>query len=255
MDEIERLERAFRPLPERKTLADVVQPLPIPAYVFESEIIAKRPELAVRIAVVSNCWTGLEMELGETLARLLHAQPEVGLAIYEAILSVELKRTVVKKAAIAAALNETQQEVLTKLLAKAKYLYDERVKVEHGFWGLSGYDKTVLLRVRAQHALEHNLARRKHWSDPVNWFLGHSPDFPPERIEVWNEADFIALADQMTALAFLFESFRYWMDTRNDEQREQWRRRLCTLPQIQEVLCPQPPAPRSKRQSRRQSPP
>jgi hypothetical protein len=221
--------------------------------VFAKRAIAQNLELSAHLALVTNAWTSLEMELGKGLANFLHLQPEVALAIYSAVHNIRARQDILKKAARSHLTNEMEQKVFDELITIQHQVYQDRVKLEHGLWGYTSDIPDALLRIHPQDALEHHLAEDKYFTDRKP--LIPSPMLGTELIDVFYKEDFVAFIERMEAVELLFLSFRYWRDDHFSLTRPRWHARLCEEPRIRSLLSPTLEAQRSNRQQQRQLPP
>ncbi len=209
---------------------------------FQPGAISRNPELAALFAVVANHWTRLELELGRTLAEFLHTQPEIGVEIYGSITSITAKLALVARTAAVAnpPLTDTEHRVLGALLQMLKQLYEKRNIIEHGMWGYSAQLPDALLRIKLLDFLRWDVMAQQQiqlqkW-DPVYPRIGMA--FPNQVVDVYYKDDFTQLVEQLYNLGTAFSDFRLWRDPRQSHAHDVLHQRLCTLPQIREILSP-----------------
>jgi hypothetical protein len=197
---------------------------------FTIESVLENREMAAWMAVVMNAWSNLEIELGRSLATFLGTQPKVGLAIYEAIYSGPLRRSVLMKVAKASDSGELEAKVFCELVNLLKELGEDRNKVAHGIWGYSLQHPNALLRISQEAVLENEVAQM---AAPGQAILGAYSD----NIEVYDKDDLVAIYFRILHLEKLFNLFWHWNDP-GHPLRDGWRQQLCDEPRLAEILSP-----------------
>ena len=102
---------------------------------FNSEALADRPELVLRLTVVLNEWNKLEGVLGVLLGTLLEIRYSVAVATLTSVVNFTARLDVIKAAAVVGR-PEFSGEVVA-LMDRLRSRAGERNKVIHGCWAVS----------------------------------------------------------------------------------------------------------------------
>ena len=102
------------------------------------------PSLAAHIAVIAAMWSHVELGLGHLFSRMLSVDANIGVAMYQALIS-----EAARDAALLAGAKEKLSEELFKdfetLLRQLKSPRRKRNEVVHGLWGTTPTDDPDVL--------------------------------------------------------------------------------------------------------------
>ena len=103
---------------------------------FRPEVLFRRPQLALHIALISYLWNEIEAKIGVFLAILSGNEGKTVISIFTAIQSDVAKRRIIDTIA-ELNLNEAEQTKFQAILKKISERYVERNRIVHGSWGIS----------------------------------------------------------------------------------------------------------------------
>jgi hypothetical protein len=168
------------------------------------------PALAAKVVVVLAAWSHLETKVGFVFSRLLGAEEEKGIAIYNALSNMGAHTLdQVFDAVAAIALNQEQRDFAQAIRGMTKSVKDQRNPLAHGFWGISPDipDALLLRSPRESLTATGNLMRRMApYLDKV--VKGEKVDLIPVglaadeigEIFVYREKDFLTLHERIIAV-------------------------------------------------------
>lgn len=195
----------------------------------DSRALLKNPEFGAQIATVTNAFSYLEMELGESLAKLLGTQAETGISMYLSLTSTAGQLAILEAAA-RVALKGKRQELFMALVSLVRRAAKDRNKVAHGLWARSHKitDKVLLIPPRVYLELRgKKIAGRK------------APGIERDKIMVYDLSDFEQIRAMIDRVTGHFSSF-WWMV---ESKGRRWRslratlsRKLNRAPDIREAL-------------------
>jgi hypothetical protein len=111
---------------------------------FGPDQVGKRPDLAVRIALVANSWAVLEAAAAACLGVIMRAEAQGTIAILSKISTATARAQAIREIA-KATLTEPQLGQLKAMLNKFENLAKRRNDVVHGMWGISGQHPAALI--------------------------------------------------------------------------------------------------------------
>ena len=111
---------------------------------FLPEKLHTRPDLAVRVAVISGIWGQIERDLGMLLAAMIGAEARTVVGMYLSLVSAPAQRASIEAVA-SLKLGDIQQASLKRILRKVADKAKERASVIHGAWGVSANYPNALI--------------------------------------------------------------------------------------------------------------
>jgi hypothetical protein len=102
----------------------------------KADVWARRPELAVHIAHISQIWNLIELKFAETFVRLARSDRQAVGAMFLSIQSIPTKLEMLRRLA-ADSLNPSDQVLFDSLCGRFRRLSKKRVNVIHGVWGIN----------------------------------------------------------------------------------------------------------------------
>ena len=181
---------------------------------------------------VIACWAHIEGDLGSLLARMLKADIATGVAMYQALVGGDARRSALAAAA-AQALPEWQQILLQAVQKVTKASRDQRNEFAHGAWGLSKELPDAVLLMPTKIVVNRNVSmRQKHVENGATVLkpaqLDHS------QVMVYRQKDFEE-ASTRALHAELLHALLYMVI---GETVEQARRQLLHAHGVQQALQP-----------------
>jgi hypothetical protein len=209
------------------------------AFSFYANSAEQRPALAMKIVNVLSAWSHLETRVGWVFSRMLGAEEEKGIAIYNALSNLGAHTVEQVFDAVAAkALNQEQRDFAQAIRGMTKSVRDRRNPIAHGVWGIStDMPDALLLRspresLRATGNLLRRLEADFNSSKPLASMSKELAGDEIGEIFVYREKDFVALIDDIETInqawrdldAYVYgPSLLYAFD---EKRVEQARRRL-----------------------------
>ncbi len=181
---------------------------------------------------VIACWAHIEGDLGSLLAQMLQADIATGVAMYQALISSDAKRSALAAAA-SQALPDWQCLLLRAVQKATKSSREQRNDFAHRVWGVAKEVPDAVLLMPTKIVVDRNVTlRQRHSVDGANVIrpaqLDHS------QVMVYKKPDFDEASDRALHAQLLHELL-YMVIGRTVEQA---RRQLLNDPQIQRVLQP-----------------
>jgi hypothetical protein len=167
------------------------------SYGFGPSQLKKYPELAGLVLEVISYGSGIESLWGRVLISLLKAEVEIGLGMYEGIISTAAKQGALRGAA-RAALGDDDLHLLEAVMDTTKAARERRNDFAHHLWGASDLAPDCLLLMNPKHLLRQTAAFAKDGFIPF-------PAFQNE-VEKWQHQimvyDRTALEESVEMLAY-----------------------------------------------------
>ena len=138
---------------------------------FRPEVLFRRPQLALHIALISYLWNEIEAKIGVFLATLSGNEGKTVISIFTAIQSDVAKRRIIDTIA-ELNLNEAEQTKFQAILKKISERYVERNRIVHGSWELAHDIQISFYGV--------TLAIQTYW--PSIWCLLPAKRTPPREV-------------------------------------------------------------------------
>lgn len=227
-------------------------------YVFGSDTLSARPELASIVAATISAWAITETHLGRAFAHLIGAKQPVSMNMYAAVRSFDVQRDMIIVAA---------REVLPRryaILFEAslnviKKASSDRNKFAHWIWGGSADpEMAALLLVEPKHfwslavkQAHHSKFKAKAADSPLISLLS-PPKIDLEDIYVYQLNDLQEARNRVERAFWIAEGLRRLVFV-NAAQRRSIYTGLCSEPDIQKAVegvtknYPVPPKARRKR--------
>lgn len=170
------------------------------------DALRARPELAAEIGIIIAMWAEIECGLGLLLARLMGADAETGITIYNVIRSDAGKLEVlgqIAKERFGGAYSEEVKLLSEKLRARSL----ERNRIAHGLWGISQAHPDALVHLEPKDKLRW---RSAIYASPTRLGGEEAPrvlSLQPQ-LMIYNKRDFLEIQNRIEATAELLSTLR-----------------------------------------------
>jgi hypothetical protein len=194
----------------------------MPAFSIGPKALSGKPE-GMWIAEVMSAWPWLEYRLGLSLAYMLGAEPEAGLAMYAALRGSSAQKAALRGVA-EERLSPDDWEVFDQLLKATSSVSNERADIVHGLWGLCPQLPGKLIWLDPREMLAANAAhvpafRVAGVALPYLGFAGN------EASKYWTQQEFERLTARIIRLCAQFDQFLRMLVAKSPE-RDELRSRL-----------------------------
>jgi hypothetical protein len=183
------------------------------------DVLQDLPELAAGVGRVIAAFSYLEVLLGESLAKLLGAKAESGVAMYLSLTSTAGQFAILEAAA-QTNLKGGRRDIFFALMALVRSVAKERNKIAHGLWAkwYRVTDKVLLIPPRAHLELAGKREAGRRGASGIE----------RDQIMVYDLGDFDRLHGRIDALAGHFHTFSMLVDNLPRSLRSwrvtQWRK-------------------------------
>jgi hypothetical protein len=215
-------------------------------YVFGNDVLTAKPEHGSLVAAVIAGWSTTETHLGRAFATLIGAKTPVTMGMYEAVLSFQIQKDLLRIAANEV-LPKRYAEVFDIALTVLNRASADRNKFAHWVWGASmDPELDALFLVEPKHFWSLSVSQIKFWKQtakekkreagfsPIMHQI-HQPKLNREHIFVYKIKDLQAAKDRVEQAFRIAERLRQVADL-TGQRRLKIYHSLCSEPDIQRVL-------------------